>query len=160
MKNGDIPVSSFFVDPKIGHDKLFWKYCTEIDRRKIMDYKRSSNKKKDVVNMKCEKGHLFKTTPLNFFGSENKCPFCLKPGEKGVGKIAPEIKRFYKNGYDLKDISESCTEKFDFTCPFCKSTFIKTMQSMVSDRPRCKNCSDASLKESFYLPEGRTFAHM
>ena len=125
-----------------------------------MEYKRSSNKKRDVVNMKCEKGHSFTTTPLNFFKTKNKCPFCLKPGEKGVSKIAPEIKMFYKKGYDLKYISKSCTEEFEFTCPFCKNTFKKTMQSMVSDRPRCKNCKDASLKNSFYLPEGRTFVHM
>ena len=70
------------------------------------------------------------------------------------------MRRIKIKDYDLKDISESCTEKFEFTCPFCKSTFIKTKQSMVSDRPRCKNCKDASLKNTFYLPEGRTFAQM
>lgn len=145
-KRNYISYKDVYSNPIIGYNTNFWNHCLEINKEDIIHYPQNDNL--HSLSFRCEKDHLFRITPYEFFNERYFCPICIFGDDKGAPNCDPELSLFYSDErYPLNEISELSRIEYQFTCPDCNFKFASKMVNLIHNPRKCPNCKDYQEKE-------------
>lgn len=102
------------------------------------------------ISFECDKGHVFKRNPSNFYNLNSKCPICNK-GNRKMPLVGDAFNEYVASfGYKAIGIYVNNATKIEFRCD--KGHIYKTTPKAFKSGCRCPKCSNVcpeQAKENF-----------